>query len=245
MSIAISIAFASITGYTLALYQQSYNVPSDTFTVSGYNLDENQLNTIVVSGVGTMSAEPNEATVWIGVQTEASSASDAVRENAEKMRIVISALKATGVTDDQIETAYYNLYPNYDWERNMIVGYTVTNQLKVKIFYLSDLGTIIDIATSSGANQIHGVYFSISEDQINELKSQALQKAVLHAQSKATVIAEALGVTISSVIHASENTFFYEPYRNDLRYGGEALSTPIIPGDVEVTVSVQIIFSFD
>src|SRR5579871_4520993 len=60
-------------------------------------------DSVTVSGHGDVAVVPDKATVTAGVQTQASSAADALSQNSALMNKVIDALKAAGGSDLQTQ----------------------------------------------------------------------------------------------------------------------------------------------
>ena len=70
-----------------------------------------QTRTITVIGNGQIVAQPNFAEVQIEVSTEADEVTEAQRENAVKMNQVIQSLLALNISREDIQTAFYNVFP--------------------------------------------------------------------------------------------------------------------------------------
>ena len=210
------------------------------------------LKTISLTGAGSASAQADQATVNLGVQVLSESASDAIGENAETMTAVIDAIKALGVSEDDIITTSYSVYPQYDWTEDgrVFKGYSVTNLVQVTVKDLDIVGDVIDTAAVAGANQINGISFELSDAKREELKTNAYIAALTDAQDKADVIAENLGLSITGVQSVTE--YSYTPVRSYEMYeeavamdGARSVSTPIVSGELSVTVSVHIVFLFE
>src|SRR4051812_37350712 len=80
---------------------------------------------IAVSGRGEIKVTPDRATVQVSVQTRAATAAAAAAENATKQQSVLAALRALGLTNDQLSTINYNVYPEQRYEQGrepVIVG---------------------------------------------------------------------------------------------------------------------------
>ena len=56
---------------------------------------------ITVNGTGTITSVPDEATFTVGVQTQGSTAREALAANSEQMRRVIAAVRSAGVAKDE------------------------------------------------------------------------------------------------------------------------------------------------
>ena len=224
-------------------------IPLALGTVSSVNVGEEEFKTISVTGSGSASMQSNEATVTVGVQTQDDSASEAISLNAERMNQVIDAIKALGITEEDMTTVSYNVYPVYAKEDyTLVVGYRVVNMIEVKVTKMELIGEAIDAAAENGANVIQGVSFGISEEEQAELKKQAYLAALNDAEAKANLIAEELKLTITGVLSVSENYYQpYQPYRDyKLAIAGEAVApTPILEGKLSVSVTVHIVYAFE
>lgn len=221
-------------------------IPPSLEAVASTWVGDEQVNAIYVSGSGSASAVANQATLTVGVLTEDPSASEAVEDNALLMTAVIEAIKAMGIGEDEIKTVTYSVYPNYDWELRMVTGYRVTNMVQVEIHDLDIVGDVIDAAANAGANSIQGISFGLSDDLAEELQTDAYILALRDASEKADLIADTLELQITGVLSVSESVYYpYMPMR-----GFEALSydekapTPILEGSLSVSVTVQVVFTF-
>lgn len=205
---------------------------------------------ISLSGSGSASSQADQATVDIGVQVTSMMASEAIDENADKMSAIIEAVKALGITEDNIVTTSYSVTPQYDWTEDgrEFRGYTVTNLVQITIEDLDIVGDVIDVAAEAGANRINGITFGLSDAKREELKTNAYIAALTDAEDKAEVIADTLGLTITGVQRVTESS--YVPVRSYAYESAEDTSksyvpTPVISGELAVTVNVQIVFSFE
>jgi uncharacterized protein YggE len=117
--------------------------------------------------------------------------------------------------------------------------------IQVEIKDIDKVGPVIDTAASSGANRIYGITFGLTDDEIARLELEAFEAALNHASNKAETIADHLGVTITNVLSVSESSYHpYTPYRSyDIAY--EGASTPIIEGSLSVSMTVQVVYSFE
>jgi hypothetical protein len=203
---------------------------------------------VTVVGQGSASATPNLATAQIGVDTQSASPESATGENETRMTAVIEALKAAGIAEEDIQTAYYNLYAEQRYEpaTGQPTGeftYRVSNSVSVKIHDLSRVGEILGAAIQAGANNISGVYFSIEDT--SALEAVAREEAVADAKARAQDLARLAGVELGEVVIVSEviggpSPVFYERAALGLGGGGGA---PIQPGQLEVSMQVQVSFA--
>ena len=203
---------------------------------------------IEVSGMGEVQVAPDEATLNFAVETNAPTSQEAARQNAEVMERVIAALVAQGVPRPEIETRNFSVYPVYENERNneepRIREYRVMNQVSLETRELAQIGALIDAALSAGANRVEGLSFGLSDTQAAE--AEALRDAVNRARAAAEAMAQALGVPLGRLMHASTST---NPVRPMVGYGAvrmEAASMdmapPIQPGAQTVHAQVTLLF---
>jgi len=202
--------------------------------------------TLQVSGVGTVTAAPDEALLALAVQTQAASATKAASDNAEVVTKVLQALTSLGVDKSSIETLSYTLTPIYETNSDTsapstIVGYTALNSIQVTLTDFSLVGKSIDTAVSAGANQVQDITFTFSSATLASLQKQALGAAVQDASGQAQAIASSLGVSLGAPISVTP-AFVFQP--NYQRYAAASQPTPIQPGNLQVTVTVQVTYEF-
>jgi len=255
--LVLAIALAGVVGCVIALVlsiQSSARAsaeygrlsePTGVPIVYAVEGQEAQLRTIAVTGMGRASAKPNQAQLSLGARSQETTATEALAKNAESMNNVIEALKGMGIPEDDIETAYFSLYPRYSTYGETIIGFEVTHMLKVTTTSLDKVGEIIDGAVEAGANSVGGVYFTFTEGKLRELNEQARQGAVEDAKAKAETIATSLAVKIIGVASATEETGYYPSsyYYDYALVVPAAPPSPIMPPtEVEVTITIRVTY---
>jgi uncharacterized protein YggE len=215
------------------------------FTTSAATDTASNLKTLSVSGTGVIKVKANQATVSLGVYTEGKEASTAIDENAAKMTAVITALKQLGFKDEDMQTTSYSVYPNYNWEIRMVVGYQVTNMIQIKIKDLTKVGPAIDAASSAGANKVDSISFGITEETASAMKLQAYQAAIADAKSKSDVITSGLGIKVAGVQSVTESSYYpVVEYRSYDQSGASSVkeTTPVLSGNLSITVTLNIVY---
>ncbi len=246
IAIAI-IALLAINVITLYMIESSSKPSQSTgYTPLALTSQESSvnLNTIIVTGTGIIHAKPDVAMVNIGVQTESKTAQDALQQNSDKMNSVMDSLKTNGIPEGNIKTLSYRLDPimRYDENTPTLIGYTAVNTIQVTLEDVNMVGSIIDISVSAGANLVHNIQFTVSKDRLDDLREDAIDAAVNDAQQKADATSKSLGVRLIGPISVSL-TPGYEPrpYYEEAR----TASTPIIPGELEISSNVQVTYAFE
>jgi uncharacterized protein YggE len=201
---------------------------------------------VTANGEAVITMEPDQAQIDIGVVTQARSAPDAAKENAEKLAHVMSQVKKLLGKGDEVKTASYSLNPNYRYPQGgkpEIVGYTATNVLQIKTGSLENVGKLIDAAMQSGANTIQRLIFTLKDEQSAQL--QALRLASTKAKAKAEAMANALGLKIIKILSVTEGERGVRPImmpqpRVTQMDAQVATPTPVEPGTIEVRSSVTL-----
>jgi len=203
--------------------------------------EDAQVNVISVTGTGSAYAAPDVAYVSVTVLTESATATEAQQKNADVMNNVIEALKKTGVSKDDMKTEHYSLQPTYDREGQRIIGYQCRNTLRVTWRKVEEVGMVLDTAVKAGANTVGSVTFGLSKQKVDTLTAQAIREAASDAEAKAQTLASALKLTIVRKVSVSIGT----PYVPQSRvYELKAEVPPIIPGELQVAVTVNVSYRF-
>lgn len=197
---------------------------------------------ITVNGEAVIAAEPDQAEIDIGVVTQARTAPEASKENAERLSRVLAAVKKQLGKGDEVKTSGYSLAPNYRYPQGgkpEIVGYTATNVLRIKTANLNLVGRLIDSAMQAGANNMNRLVFSLKDELSAQL--DALRHASAEAKTKAEAVAGSLGLKIVRIASVHEGERAVQPiYRQAMSARADAATapTPVEPGTVEVRSSV-------
>lgn len=201
-------------------------------------------DTITIAGNGKIASKPDLAVVNLGLYSEGKEVPVIQDENSRKVNAIIVALKQLGIAEDDMQTSNYNISPKYDYTdgTQTVAGYTVSQNLSVKVRDLTKVGTVLSQAGNVGANQVNGVNFSI--DDPSELKIQARAKAIEDARKKADELAKAMGVSITRVVTFSENSSnMPTPPVYTFRAEDVAAQAPDIkPGSLDVEADISVTF---
>ena len=205
---------------------------------------------ITVTGTGEATAHPDQATINLGVITEAHTAREALSANNTAMQAVFDQLEEIGIPESNIQTSNFSISPQYppyrqgSTEPRRIIGYQVSNTVSVRFDDLDDLGPGLDAIVSSGANQLYGISFSIAET--DALMTEARAGAVEDARQKADTLAEAAGVRIVRVLSISEGG---ASYPQPMMYARAEMvmdsSVPVAAGEQTLRSSVSMTFEIE
>ena len=201
---------------------------------------------IIASGRGEVKVTPDRATVHVVVETRGKTAASAAAENARIVRVTLDALRAQGLTNEQLGTADYNVYPeqNYDerTRRAIITGYVARNSVRAEVRRIEKVGDVIDAALAGGANTIGGVHFWSSS--LENARRTALEQAVASSCRDAAAMARGTGLTLGQPLEISSVQSYMPPpmpmmqARAPAADMAEGVPTQINPGEQSLVVSI-------
>ena len=202
------------------------------------------LHTVRASGEATVSAQPDQARISVGVTTIATTAEEASAQNATKIASVLTSLKSLVKSAGEMRTTNYSVDPQYRYAEGKspaITGYQANQTIELTLNDVQMMGKVIDAASKNGANNLNQIEFRLKDD--HAIKEQALAKATAEAKSHAETIAKALGVTVAGVAYAETNEG--EPIRPRMApmmamKAQQAAPTQIESGNVETHASVTV-----
>jgi len=208
---------------------------------------------LTLSADGHSSRTPDLAVFSAGVTTQAKNASAALSENAERMNAVITALKASGIAERDIQTSNLSVNPVYGQPRAdengnvsgdpVIIGYQATNQVEVKQRKIGNYGKTIDTLVNAGANQVSGPSFQL--DNPDAASDEARLEAMKKARARAELYAKAAGLTVKRILTISEGGG-YSPQPMVMYARAEAMMakapSPVAAGEVQVGANVTVMF---
>lgn len=216
------------------------------------NVQLNQNEGITVSGTSTLEVVPDEATVYLEINTLKDTAKEAEDENTRISNSVKQALIASGIKEDSIETSNYYLYDKTEWDyeakESKTIGYELRHTLKVKTSDIKSVGGLVDKAIEAGANGVDRVQFGLSNAKEMQVKEQAILTAIEAAEKKANSMASKLNVKVGEVKSISENNMYYSPvqYSNYKASGAfDESSNSISPSKVDVQMAVQLVYDIE
>jgi hypothetical protein len=201
--------------------------------------------TLTANGAASVSAVPDMAIVTLGVVSEAKSARAALDSNNADMSAVINTVTDAGIADKDVATSQFAIAPVYAPPPKdgsdapaKIIGYRVSNEVRVTIRDLAASGAVLDKVVSAGANRVTGISFDIAER--DALEKQALAAAIKDARAKAALMADAAGVTLARIVSINAGSNGLPRPRAMATFA--AKSVPVMPGETEISANATIVW---
>ncbi|MCX7912354.1 MAG: SIMPL domain-containing protein [Dehalococcoidales bacterium] len=205
---------------------------------------------IWVSGEGKVKVVPDVALLSLGIEVQEKSVAEAQAKAAGAMDSVMEALRDAGIAERDIQTTRFSIQQVTRWdadrEEEIVVGYRVTNSVNAKIRDLDRAGSIIDAVAIAGGDltRISGISFSVEDP--TDLYREARIRAIEDARARAKTLAETAGIKLGKPTYIAETSYVPGPvYRDALKAAEGAAVTPISPGEMELTVTVQVVYDID
>jgi uncharacterized protein YggE len=255
--------FALVAGILAIGLVAATIIGGQSFTAAAQQQEEQNNNTehptVSTNGTASTDVQPDKVSVTVGVETDGETAAEAAAGNADLMDKILAALRALGIEDEQMATSNYNVYPVYNTTKpevcimiyppppeclpkNEIVGYKASNSVTVTVDADFDAGSVIDTAVEAGATNVNGAYFFVSQEKQQEIRDSLIAEAIASARSRADKAAEAVDMEVIGVKSINLNDVYFPIFARELAADG-AGSTPILPGQQQVTMTVQAVFT--
>lgn len=219
-----------------------------TGEITELNLSSQQQG-IWVTGEGKVSVVPDIANLRLGIEAQAPTVAEAQTQATEAMDRVMTALTENGVAEKDIQTQYFSIHRVTRWDsetqQEIVTGYRVTNMVTAKIRDIDKTGTIIDAVAEAGGDftRIDSINFSV--DDPSPYYAELREEAMADAKARANHLAELADVTLGKPTYISES--YYSPIVLRPAYAievmEEAAKIPISPGEMEITLNVQVAYA--
>lgn len=201
---------------------------------------------ISTSGQGVIETVPDMATIRLGVTHENAQAATAMAAVSEGVSAVLTRLSEAGVAPRDMQTDTLSLQPVWsgrgvnDATPSKITGFVARNSLTVRVRALDDLGRILDLVVSDGANTFDGLSFGLQEPK--PAADAARAEAVRDAMDRARQMAEAAGVTLGPILSISEQGGIARPQMMEMA-SARQMDMPVAAGELTVMAQVGIVFA--
>lgn len=226
-----------------------------------YSNGSSQQVGIWVSGFGSADVAADQAQVYLGVESREETVTAAREKAAEAMTAVLNKIKELGVDEDDIETTSFNIYPQQTWvevegsigrhSEPRIIGYVVSNQVRVTVSDIDLIDEVVDAAAEEGGDliRVNSISFTVAEPAAYGAQTREL--AAEDAKAKAELYARAMGVQLGPLMFLTEigsssplvNQDYSRAEAGFAADGAAFAPTPIQSGDVSLSTTVQAAFA--
>jgi uncharacterized protein YggE len=201
---------------------------------------------IAIISDGEAKAQPDTATVRLGVQVTAPTPAEALAQMRQATEALLQRLRSAGVPDANVQTTNLNVFPVYGTPQPgggepPITGYRGTATVTVTGQDIARASALLDAAVQAGATSVQGLTFDFRDP--SQLQRDALAQAVTNARPKAEAAARAAGLTLGAVRSVQELSFGGPPEPVPFGRGSAGGGAGgVAPGELTVTVRAQVTF---
>src|SRR3954454_24819850 len=156
---------------------------------------------------------PDEASMTVGTQAKAATATAAVAANKVKTEKLLATIRAAGIRERDIQTQGIQLQPDYRWDaepngrgKQTLIGYIAGNSVQIKTRDIDKLTTLLDALTTAGADTVYGPNFAISDPA--PLRREARVRALARGELEATEYARNNGFAKVRLLSVEEGTSY-------------------------------------
>lgn len=213
----------------------------------------------------SLKTPPDEASMTVGTQAKATTATEAAAANKVKTEKLLATIRAAGIRDRDIQTQGIQLQPDYRWDplpggqsKQTLVGYIASNSVQIKTRNIDTLTTLLDTLTTAGADSIYGPNFSISDPA--PLRKEARIRAMARGKAEATEYALNNGYKSVRLLSVEEGTSYrgtevivtgsrisnaYAPPPPPPPPAPERDSGVVAPGQLETGVTLNLLYRME
>ena len=192
-----------------------------------------EANTISVRGIAKQEVAPDMAYLTLGISVKGDTAESVRTQVAEASQKVRRALLGMAISENNIQSSSYNLYPDYE---------NVNGKNKQK-------GYALNKTVQEGVTNVNQVSFALSEE--SNVQRQLLAAAVDNARAKAAIVANAGGRNLGEMLSADISDYNGETmvaagtnYKRSLA-ADVAAPTQLMPGTLKIDASVEVTFKLN
>jgi uncharacterized protein len=123
---------------------------------------------VIVIGEGSVSLTPDYAQIESGVTSRARTVKEASDANSRLMGAMTSALLESGVDQKDVQTSRFSVQlvyaPQEPRTEQKLVGYSVSNHVRVKIRQIGKVGEILDRLITAGVTDVGNISFLVPDE---------------------------------------------------------------------------------
>jgi uncharacterized protein YggE len=216
------------------------------------------MNTITVSGEGSVSASPDIAHVTFTVQNSASTVAEAQAKTTKQSNAALEYVKSQNILEKDIKTLSYNINPQYAYPNPCragtvcpqyydstpkITGYQVSQTVQITVRDLDEVSPLLAGLGEQEVQNLSGPAFAL--DDATGVQNRARMEAIAQAKAQAKELAKELGVRLVRIVNFSEggNYPMMYAYGKGGAMTADSVSAPQIPaGENEYSSNVTITY---
>lgn len=186
----------SLKRLTIAAFLASMSVPG--FAQNFASIEEMARTPVITLRISeSLRTPPDQASLSISTESKAPTASGALETNKAKTERLITAIRAAGIAEKDIQTEGVNINPDYRYDQvngrgsQRMVGYAASNSVRIKTRRIDRLSNLLDALAAAGADRVYGPNFEIADRA--PLRFEARKRAMARGIAEASEYAANAG----------------------------------------------------
>jgi len=155
---------------------------------------------VITSGSGLIKVEPNMAQLTMQLEALHKDGGVAKSDVDGRVNLFLEALKTLNIDEADVVASALQLSPNYEYhhQKRQFNGYRASRTIDLTLNKLEQLNQLMDLALTSGIDQIGHIELKVANEQ--QYQQQAQQLAIADSQQKAAALAKAYGATLGPIL---------------------------------------------
>ncbi|MDB9951789.1 SIMPL domain-containing protein [Porticoccaceae bacterium] len=155
---------------------------------------------VITSGSGLIKVEPNMAQLTMPLEALHKDGGVAKSDVDGRVNLFLEALKTLNIDEADVVASALQLSPNYEYhhQKRQFNGYRASRTIDLTLNKLEQLNQLMDLALTSGIDQIGHIELKVANEQ--QYQQQAQQLAIADSQQKAAALAKAYGATLGPIL---------------------------------------------
>lgn len=201
---------------------------------------------IAASGVGTVTVQPDMATVQFSFSAKSKEARQAKSLIDTQVTNLLKLCDKLGIAEKDIQAANLSIYPEYEYQgQRKLIGYQVSRNVRTTLRNMSLYPELLDGAVGIGASHSGNPLLDFGDR--DALENEAMLKAFRQARQKAQLLAREAGGKLGEVISVNESGAFSIPdpplMQRAMTMEADVAQYP--SGELEITRQISVIFGFE
>lgn len=205
---------------------------------------DHTVRTITGTATGTATGVPDTATISLGADSRASSATEALAKNADRVDGVTRAMLFVGVKHEDIQTSNVSVFPTFD-DHGRITGYSVSTRMTAKTHDVPNAGKVIDAAAKLGGDDLRVDAINLSIEDTGPVVRAARRRAVEAAHDQASQLAHAAKVglgRVRTIVEQPRPAAFPIARLSAGDISEQKSAIPISAGTQDLTIDVKVVY---
>lgn len=163
----------------------------------------NEVPQIQINAQGSVKVKPDMASFNLSIGIVDFQSENALQGVEKEVSRILKLLKKYDIEEASLDSSQTSLQAEYDYSQNprVLLGYRANRQVTFNLTKLEQLEKVINDIGKSSITEINHIQYTVKDAE--KYENQALKNAITIAQSKAALIAQSLGVELSTVLRVN------------------------------------------